>query len=130
VETLFRSHGKPFPPGGTFGPVTTVIPIPPTPPHTLAPERFTGVQNLSGSFSGLSGGSPGGGSMGLMGLAKICLLFAPCEYASVTIPLTPTTGGAGFGIGGTATFPFAVAITMQNVPWTLGQPVMTIRTAT
>lgn len=68
--------------------------------------------------------------MGLMGLAKICLLFAPCEYASVTIPLTPTTGGAGFGIGGTATFPFAVAITMQNVPWTLGQPVMTIRTAT
>ena len=53
--------------------------------HTLCPAdlryrlrslRFTLAQNLSGSFSGISGGPPGGGPMGLSGIAKICWLFA------------------------------------------------------
>ncbi len=71
--------------------------------------RFTGVANLSRLRSRHLRGPPGGGTMGLSGLAKICLFFAPCPYAHVPIPLTPTTGGAGFGIGGTVTHPGGVS---------------------
>jgi hypothetical protein len=66
--------------------------------------------------------------MGLQGVAKICLGFASCEYANVSIPLTPTAGGAGIGIGGTQDVTGAVALTIQHAPWTVGQPVMTIHT--
>ena len=40
----------------------------------------------------------------------------------------PTIGKGGFGIGGTATFPGPVSVTMQNAPWTIGQPTMTLHT--
>ena len=114
--------------GGAFGPITASIPL--TANATLNSVVFTGISNLTGTFTGISGGPPGGGPMGLSGIAKICgLVFAPCQYANVPIPLAPTTGGAGFGIGGTATTPGAVAVTMQHSPWTIGQPVMTIHTA-
>jgi len=66
--------------------------------------------------------------MGLQGLAKICILFAPDCGASVDVPLTPTSGGAGFGIGGTRTATGAVNFTFQDAPWTIGQPVMTLHT--
>jgi len=111
--------------GGSFGPITTSIPAPPT----INSVIFTGIDNLTGTFTGISGGPPGGGSMGILGVAKICLVFAPCAYAAVSVPLTPTLGGAGFGIGGTQTVPGAVALTMLHAPWTVGQPVMTIHTA-
>jgi hypothetical protein len=42
---------------------------------------------------------------------------------------TPSSGGAGFGIGGTRTAAGAIAATLQNAPWTIGQPVLTIHTA-
>ena len=112
-------------PGGTFGPATLSRQFIGSGCSTLL---LTLAQNLSGSFSGISGGPPGGGAMGLSGIAKLCLLFAPNCGANVPLPLTPTGGGAGFGIGGTATFTGAVAITMQGAPWTIGQPVMTIHT--
>jgi len=112
-------------PGGTFGPATLTRQFLGTGCSTL---RLTLAQNLSGSFSGISGGPPGGGAMGLSGLAKLCLIFAPCAYAQVPFPLTPTTGGAGFGIGGTAVHSGGVNITMQNAPWTIGQPLMTLHT--
>jgi hypothetical protein len=107
-----------------FGPVTVSL------TEELSPSVnsviFTGVGNLSGSFSGLSGGPPGGGTMGLSGLAKLCMMFASCQFAHVTLPLTPTTGGAvGFGIGGWQVSPGAVGVTMLHAPWTIGQPVMT-----
>ncbi len=111
--------------GGTFGPTTLTRQFLGSGCSTL---RLTLAQNLSGSFTGISGGPPGGGPMGLSGLAKICLLFAPCEYANIPMPLTPTSGGAGFGIGGTAAFTGPVAVTMQNTPWMIGQPVMTFHT--
>ncbi len=116
--------------GGTFGPVTTSLsPIVGTGVGSI---RFTGVHNLSGAFSGLSGGPPGGGAMGLQGLAKMCmgqLPPYPCDYAYVPFPLTPTAGGAGFGIGGTRTVVAGgVNVTMQHAPWTIGQPVVTFHT--
>jgi hypothetical protein len=89
--------------------------------------RFTLGQNLSGSFAGISGGAPGGGPMGLSGIAKLCMFYTSC-FANIPIPLTPTAGGAGFGIGGTRTVTGAVALTMVHAPWTIGQPTMTIHT--
>jgi hypothetical protein len=113
--------------GGTFGPITTSIPL--TSNSTLNSVVFTGMINLTGTFTGISGGPPGGGPMGLSGIAKICGLgFASCQYSNISIPLAPTPGGAGFGIGGTVTNPGAVALTLVNAPWTVGQPAMTIHT--
>jgi len=114
---------------GAFGP-STVTYIWPSWATPFNSNRFTLSQNLSGSFTGISGGSPGGGLMGLSGIAKICGWWGMpgCDLAQVPLPLTPTTGGAGFGIGGTATYPGAVAVTMQHMAWTLGQPVMTLHT--
>ena len=66
--------------------------------------------------------------MGLTGLAKICITFASACGTHVPLQLSSTAGGAGFGIGGTATFPGNIAVTMQNAPWTIGQPVMTVHT--
>ena len=113
-------------PGAGFGPITTSIPV--TTNASLPSVVFTGIQNLSGSFTAISGGPPGGGPMGLQGVAKICLKFTICAFANVTVPLTPTTGGAGFGIGGLQVVPGAVGVTMLHAPWTIGQPAMTIHT--
>jgi len=114
--------------GGTFGPSTVTFPGSLLNATGVSSIRFTLSQNLTGSFSGISGGPPGGGPMGLSGMAKVCLIFAPGCAANISIPLTPTTGGAGFGIGGTATVPGAIALTMYHAPWTIGQPVMTLHT--
>jgi hypothetical protein len=114
-------------PGGTFGPTSTIIPI--TAASELPSVRLTLTKNLSGSFAGISGGPPGGGSMGLEGVAKICLPFGPDCSTNVSVPLTPTTGGAGFGIGGTVTTTGgAVDVTMQHAAWTIGQPTTTFHT--
>ncbi len=93
----------------------------------ISSVRFTLAQNLSGSFAGISGGAPGGGPMGLSGIAKLCMFYTDC-FANIPIPLTPTAGGAGFGIGGTRTVTGAVALTMVHAAWTIGQPTMTLHT--
>jgi hypothetical protein len=116
-------------PSGAFGPSTMTFPGSRLGGTGISSLRFTLSQNLSGSFSGISGGPPGGGAMGLSGMAKVCMTFAgPGCFANIPLPLTPTGGGAGFGIGGTATFPGPVSVTMQNAPWTIGQPTMTLHT--
>ena len=108
--------------GGTFGPASTTI-------DGYDDLRFTSVVNLSGVFTGISGGAPGGGAMGLAGIAKICLIFAPCEYAAVLLPLAATgTPPVGLGIGGTQVYTGAINFTAQHAPWTLGQPTMTLHT--
>jgi hypothetical protein len=114
--------------GGTFGPITTSIPV--TTQADASAVQLTLLGNLTGSFSGISGGPPGGGLMGLQGVLKLCHIFAPCDLlAAPLIPLTPTTGGAGFGIGGSYTDSSAgIDYTFQHAPWTLGQPTMTIHT--
>jgi hypothetical protein len=108
-------------PGG-FGPVSASVPV--TSNGTINSVIFTALAALSGTPVTGSAGAP----MGLTGTAKICLVFAPCAYAAVTVPLTPTASG-GFGVGGTQVIPGAVAITMQHNSWTLGTPTMTIHTA-
>jgi hypothetical protein len=108
-------------PGGTFGPASTTI-------DGYDDLRFWSVANLSGAFTGVSGGSPlGSGVMGISGLAKICItIFDPtCEIAYVPLPISPTARG-GFGIGGTQVTSPAVVVTVQHAPWTIDQPVMTI----
>jgi len=112
-------------PSGAFGPSLVIYDLPDW-VTVFYSQRFTLSQNLSGSFAGISGGPPGGGPMGLSGIAKMCA-FTNCPIAIVA-PLTLTAGGAGFGIGGTGTFPGTLPITMQNAPWTIGQPVMTLHT--
>lgn len=110
--------------GGVFGPVTASVPV--TSNATINSVIFTALDNLPGSFTGLAA-APGGGPMGLSGMAKICLVFSnpgTCD-AAVSVPLTPS-GGTGFGVGGTQVIPGAVSITMQHNPWTIGQPTMTI----
>jgi len=68
--------------------------------------------------------------MGLQGLLKVCLAFEPsCQYGNILVPFTPTSGGAGMGIGGTQTVPGGVALTLQHGAWTIGQPTMTIHSA-
>ncbi len=112
-------------PGGALGPITVSMPV--TANATINSVLFTGLANLAATISGISGGPPlGSGAMGVSGVAKICLVFAPCQYAFTGVPLTPTPGGAGFGLGGTITAPGAVSVTMQNSPWTIGyQPIWT-----
>jgi len=46
----------------------------------------------------------------------------------VPVPFAPS-GGAGFGIGGTRYVVGPVLVTLKHAPWTLGQPTMTIHTA-
>jgi hypothetical protein len=62
-------------------------------------------------------------------MAKVCLFFGGSGCISnISVPLTPTAGGAGFGIGGTRTTTGPVNLTLQHAPWTIGQPVMTLHT--
>ncbi len=97
--------------GGTFGPVSTSLPV--TASATVQSVRFTGLGNASGNFTGLSGGPPGGGPMGLVGLAKICLVFDPtCSYVQVPVPLN-----GGLGVGGTQVIAGAVNLTLKHSPW-------------
>jgi hypothetical protein len=113
---------------GDLGPVTASLPV--TSTATINSVIFTALANASGSFTpagGLGGGF--GGPMGVSGTAKICLKFSPCQYSNVTVPLSPNTAGAGFGVGGTQVVPGNVAVTMQHGPWTTGLPSMTIHTA-
>jgi hypothetical protein len=107
---------------GNLGPVSASLPV--TSNGTINSVIFTGMANASGTFTPAGGPAGGfGGPMGLVGTAKICLVFAVCQYSSVVVPLT-----GGFGVGGTQTVPGAVAVTMQHNAWTIGSPTMTIHT--
>ncbi|MHC4108422.1 MAG: PEP-CTERM sorting domain-containing protein [Planctomycetota bacterium] len=128
--------------GSEVGPLTTSLPV--SASATVNSVRLTGVAVASGDITGISGGAPlADGQLGLVGLAKICLVLGPCPGAQVPVPLT-SVAGAGIGIGGTQLFtgtfahttytastfiPAAVALTMQHAPWTIGTPSMTIHTA-
>jgi hypothetical protein len=105
--------------GGAFGPVTNSVPV--TNNATINSVIFTNIGNQAGAFS-----VPGGGQMGLTGMAKICLtLAAPGCAAAVPVPLLPV-GGIGLGVGGTQYVAGAVSVTLKHAPWTVGVPVITI----
>jgi hypothetical protein len=111
-------------PGGAFGPISASLPV--TSGATVQSVRLSNFGILTGTMTGISGGPPGGGPMGISGLAKICL-FGGC-LANVPVPISPV-GGVGMGIGGTQSVTGNVALTMQHAPWTVGQPFMTIHSA-
>jgi hypothetical protein len=100
-----------------FGPVSASLPV--TNSGTINSVIFTNLANAGGTLS-ISGGGIAG-PLGLAGTAKICLVFAPCAYANVTVPLTPALG-QGFGVGGTQVVTGSVSITMQHNPWFVGAP--------
>ena len=104
---------------GVFGPVSASLPV--TNSGTINSVIFTSLANASGTLT-ISGGGIAG-PLGLAGTAKICLVFAPCAFANVTVPL-----GGGFGMGGTQVISGAVAVTMQHNPWQLSQATMSIHT--
>lgn len=113
-------------PGRTFGPFSTSIPL--TAAISTQSVRFTGIQNLAGSFANLSGGPPGGGAMGLAGGARLCFFFdTSCQvvFAPILVGATPS-GNVGLGIGGTQNVGAAFALTLQHAPWTIGQPLLNI----
>jgi PEP-CTERM motif len=106
----------------TFGPdifsVAGVV-VPVTDP---AAAPIKGVQatvaNAAASFSG----SPLGGPMGIVGVAKVCL-FAACTSAppaNVSVPLDVV------GVGGSKSVAMFVNVTVTGNPWTTG--VVTIMT--
>jgi hypothetical protein len=102
-----------------FGPLIASVPV--TSSGTIQSVRISSIVNASGILTGLSAGAPAPQILGLLGAAKICL-FGPTCPGAVDVPLTQTTGGAGFGIGGTQLVPGAIALTMQHQPWTIGVP--------
>jgi hypothetical protein len=105
--------------GGTFGPVTTAIS---NNLATIGDLMITALENRSGSFAGASG------AMGMMGSAKLCLVFdTTCNFAFIPFPISATgTPLVGFGIGGTQILSGAVQMTAQHGAWGLGTPSMTI----
>ncbi len=113
---------------GVFGPVTTGVwnTLPGTPPHL----QVSDFANEAGAFSGISGGSPGGGTMGVRGLARLCVFnLETCNVLQIPLPVA-ASGGAGFGIGGTQTASAGgISVTAQHAPWTLGQPAITLHDA-
>ncbi len=100
--------------GGVFGPVSASLPV--TNSGTINSVIFTSLGNAGGTLA-----IPAGGPLGLTGVAKICLVFAPCAYAGITVPLA-----GGFGVGGTQVVSGSVSVTMQHNPWQLGAPTMTV----
>jgi len=104
---------------GQFGPINVALPVT-SGGGTVASVRLTGIANLDGVMTGISGSPPGGGPMGLQGSSKICLFNSAC-ISSVIVPLTPS-GGNGMGVGGTQFVPGAVSLTLKHAPWTIGAP--------
>jgi hypothetical protein len=111
-------------PSLAFGPVSSSVLTFGQSPNIFSVEGFA---NQSGAFGpGLSGGAPGGGVMGVSGLAKLCIIF-PCPFIPIPLPIAATLSG-GLGIGGTQTATDSVigaAVTIQHAPWTLGPTVVT-----
>jgi hypothetical protein len=107
---------------GAFGPASSSVAV--TASMTVLSVRFSGVANTTGTFSG-TGGAGLGGTMGLSGLAKICLVFDPsCAYVNVPVPLA-----GGFGISGSQFITGPVNITLQHTGWTTGLVATTIHQA-
>ena len=105
---------------GQFGPISVSLPV--TSSGTIQSVRISNLVNLAGVMAGIStAGPPSGGPMGISGMAKICLFGGAC-IANVPVPLTPTLGGAGLGVGGIQIVPGSPSLTMVHAPWTLGMP--------
>ena len=73
------------------------------------------VANDAGAFAGVANSESFGGTMPLLGIAKVCL-FGPCSaaVANVEVPLSVV------GHGGSAVVTGPVNVTVIGAPWTTG----------
>jgi len=96
--------------GGTFATTSYVLPL--TDP-AAAPIR--GLQVTAANAPGSFAGGTLGGTMPLIGTAKVCL-FGACSaaVANLVVPLSPV------GNGGFAQVTAAVNLTVIGAPWTSG----------
>jgi hypothetical protein len=109
--------------GGTFA-VTTLAAQFTLNDSTVQGLSFRGFSNQSGVFAGLSGGPPGGGAMGLNGVARVCGIgmfypgynpaCTPTAALQLDVPLVQV------GAGGTETIQGAINLTLLHNPWTIG----------
>jgi hypothetical protein len=99
--------------GGTFA---TVVTVPVANVSPISGVIFTAA-NGPGSFAGLSGGV-GGGTMPILGIAKVCLFNAgpgcSSPLSNLIVPLSV------IGVGGAAVANASVSITVTGAPWTTG----------
>ncbi len=96
-------------PAGAFSAERLVVPITTSVAFPVAGIQLT-ASNAAGTFA-----KPDPGSIGLFGVAKVCL-FGPCSgaTANLVVPL------AVVGVGGTTYATGAVNVTVVGAPWTSG----------
>jgi hypothetical protein len=114
---------------GTF---TRIVTDPDTLANGVAAIIYDNVRGGTGTVSNISGGAastgPGGGTLPILGVIKICLLSTACTQF-LPIPLgqpttvngVPGTGFKGPGVGGlvTAGGYGGIRISVQGAPWTI-----------
>ena len=90
-----------------------VVPVTDPAAFPIAGVQVTAANGV-GALAG-SGGAGFGGSMPVLGAAKVCL-FGACQsaVANLTVPLS------NVGQGGTALVTGAVNLTVKGAPWTTG----------
>jgi hypothetical protein len=100
-------------PASPFATTGFVLPVTDPAAFPIAGLQAT-AHNGTGSFAG-SGGAGFGGSMPVIGTAKVCL-FAACSsaIANVAVPLS------NVGVGGAVAVGAAVNVTVIGAPWTTG----------
>jgi hypothetical protein len=86
------------------------------------PTIFVAGTLGSGTFTGISGGPPGGGVLPLPGLARVCIQTTGCAGLFIPLALTTNNGATGVGVGGllTALGVGGIRFSVQALPWTIG----------
>jgi hypothetical protein len=121
-NTTGNSHlNSMFLAGGIAGPGPVVNVTDPDTSGTIPSIRVTATLG-SGFLSGLSGGPPGGGSIPVSGLARVCLLSIGCNSTWIPLALTKSGGATGVGVGGLLTTlgVGSIRFSVQANPWTIG----------
>jgi hypothetical protein len=114
------------------GTATRIITDPDSMSSSVQMLIYEGVEGLTGTWSGISGGAAstgtGGGILPVGGLVKICLLSTACTQYLPLVLNQPTTvngvtgtGSKGVGVGGwiTAGGYNGVLVSLRAAPWTI-----------
>jgi hypothetical protein len=122
-NTTGNSHlNSMFLAGGIAGPGAPVVVTDPDTSGLIPSVRVTATLK-TGFLSGLSGGPPGGGSIPVKGLARVCLLSIGCQpLLYIPLALTKNNGATGVGVGGLLTTLGVnnLRFSVQANPWTIG----------
>ncbi len=95
---------------------TSDLVVPQTDPGAFPIQGFqVTAHNGAGAFAGGTGAGVLGGSLPILGVAKVCLFGdCPSAVANLSVPLSVV------GAGGTATVTGGVNVTVIGAPWTTG----------